>query len=94
MSRYLKKVSVLVLFAACCWPITAYCLPPDGGSGGDRREKRRRSRWGDDENSKTFIPGMPTMLPTNLDSSQEQAYLREYPEVLTGGRRGGGGGGL
>ncbi|XP_043217885.1 splicing factor 1-like [Amphibalanus amphitrite] len=48
----------------------------DAGSGGDaKRKKKRRSRWESDENDKTFIPGMPTTLPTNLDKSQEQAYL-------------------
>ena len=62
-------------------------LPPDSGyGGGDRREKRRRSRWGADENDKTFIPGMPTILPTNLDSGQEQAYLSEYWAKAGAGR--------
>ncbi|XP_063243335.1 splicing factor 1-like [Bacillus rossius redtenbacheri] len=40
-----------------------------------RRLKKRRSRWGGDDNEKTFIPGMPTVLPTNLSKEQEQAYL-------------------
>ncbi|XP_037071312.1 splicing factor 1-like [Pollicipes pollicipes] len=48
----------------------------DGGSGGgDGRSRKRRSRWGGDENDKTFIPGMPTILPTNLNKDQEEAYL-------------------
>ncbi|XP_049784088.1 splicing factor 1-like [Schistocerca cancellata] len=41
----------------------------------EERRKRRRSRWGGDEKEKTFIPGMPTVLPTNLSKQQEQAYL-------------------
>ncbi|PSN43499.1 Splicing factor 1 [Blattella germanica] len=41
----------------------------------ERRAKRRRSRWGGDEKEKTFIPGMPTVLPTNLSKEQEAAYL-------------------
>jgi hypothetical protein len=43
----------------------------------ERRAKRRRSRWGGDEKEKTFIPGMPTILPTNLSKEQEEAYLGE-----------------
>jgi hypothetical protein len=41
----------------------------------ERRAKKRRSRWGGDEKEKTFIPGMPTVLPTNLSKEQEEAYL-------------------
>jgi hypothetical protein len=41
----------------------------------ERRAKKRRSRWGGDEKEKTFIPGMPTVLPTNLSKQQEEAYL-------------------
>ena len=43
---------------------------------GDRR-KKRRSRWGGDEKEKTFIPGMPTVLPANLTKEQQEAYLGE-----------------
>ncbi|KAH9361336.1 hypothetical protein HPB48_006898 [Haemaphysalis longicornis] len=43
-------------------------------STGERRRKRR-SRWCCDEKEKVFIPGMPTVLPTNLDPNQERAYL-------------------
>uniref|UniRef100_T1JNQ7 Branchpoint-bridging protein n=1 Tax=Strigamia maritima TaxID=126957 RepID=T1JNQ7_STRMM len=38
-------------------------------------KKKRRSRWGGDEKDKTFIPGMPTVLPGNLSKDQEKAYL-------------------
>ncbi|XP_066992891.1 splicing factor 1 [Anabrus simplex] len=41
----------------------------------ERRQKRKKSRWGGDEKEKTFIPGMPTVLPTNLSKEQEEAYL-------------------
>ena len=42
------------------------------------RKRRRRSRWGAEETDKTFIPGMPTVLPTNLSKEQEEAYVCEY----------------
>lgn len=42
---------------------------------GESRRKRRRSRWDGDEKDKAFIPGMPTVLPTNLSKEQEEAYL-------------------
>ncbi|XP_051153230.1 splicing factor 1-like [Leptopilina boulardi] len=41
----------------------------------EERRKKRKSRWGGSEHDKTFIPGMPTVLPTNLTPEQEQAYL-------------------
>ncbi|XP_046741254.1 splicing factor 1-like isoform X1 [Diprion similis] len=41
----------------------------------EERRKRRKTRWGGSEHDKTFIPGMPTVLPTNLTPEQEQAYL-------------------
>lgn len=40
----------------------------------EERAKRRRSRW-TDEASKTYIPGLPTMIPEGLTPQQEQAYL-------------------
>lgn len=40
--------------------------------------KKRRSRWGGSEHDKIFIPGMPTILPMNLNKDQEQAYLRKF----------------
>ncbi len=42
------------------------------------RKRRRKSRWGAEETDKTFIPGMPTVLPTNLSKEQEEAYVCEY----------------
>ncbi|XP_074598503.1 splicing factor 1 [Brevipalpus obovatus] len=40
-----------------------------------RRKRTRKSRWGGDENDKVIIPGMPTVLPTNLTPEQEKIYL-------------------
>ncbi|XP_017783383.1 PREDICTED: splicing factor 1 isoform X2 [Nicrophorus vespilloides] len=41
----------------------------------DARQRRRKSRWGGSEHEKIFIPGMPTILPSNLNKDQEAAYL-------------------
>ncbi|KAI4458857.1 rna-binding protein related [Holotrichia oblita] len=40
------------------------------------QKKKKRSRWGGSEHDKIFIPGMPTILPMNLNKDQEQAYLQ------------------
>jgi len=52
--------------------------------GGDREEssreerrKKRKSRW-TDEACKTFIPGLPTMIPGGLSKEQEEAYLCKF----------------
>ena len=43
-----------------------------------RRARKRKSRWGGDDGvEKTFIPGMPTMMPQGLSKEQEEAYLRK-----------------
>lgn len=39
------------------------------------RERVRKSRW---SSNKSFVPGMPTILPSNLDDNQRQGYLRTY----------------
>lgn len=44
----------------------------------EERKRRRKSRWGNDEKEKSFILGMPTVLPTNLSKEQEEAYLCKY----------------
>lgn len=44
----------------------------------EERRKRRKSRWGNEEKEKSFILGMPTVLPTNLSKEQEEAYLCKY----------------
>ncbi|CAD7085023.1 unnamed protein product [Hermetia illucens] len=51
----------------------------DSGAGGEgsaaERRRKKKSRWGGSENDKTFIPGMPTILPSTLDPTQQEAYL-------------------
>ena len=37
-------------------------------------KKPRKSRW---STTKSFVPGMPTILPSNLKDEQRQAYLRK-----------------
>jgi len=49
-------------------------LPVVADSAAERKRKRK-SRWGGSENDKTFIPGMPTILPSTLDPAQQEAYL-------------------
>lgn len=44
----------------------------------EERRKRRKTRWSGSEHDKTFIPGMPTVLPTNLTPEQERAYLCKF----------------
>lgn len=39
------------------------------------RKRKKKSRWGGSELEKTFIPGMPTVLPHNLTKEQEEAYI-------------------
>ncbi|EPB80778.1 KH domain protein [Ancylostoma ceylanicum] len=39
------------------------------------RKRERKSRW---SATKSFVPGMPTILPSNLSDDQRTAYLREY----------------
>lgn len=44
----------------------------------EERRRKRKSRWGGvDGAEKTFIPGMPTMMPQGLSKEQEEAYLRK-----------------
>lgn len=44
----------------------------DGGAETPGGEKRRKSRW---SNTKSFVPGMPTILPADIDDTQRQIYL-------------------
>ncbi|VDN43505.1 unnamed protein product [Gongylonema pulchrum] len=39
---------------------------------GQQEKKPRKSRW---STNKSFVPGMPTILPSNLSDDQRQAYL-------------------
>lgn len=41
---------------------------------GERRERKRKSRW---STAKAFVPGMPTILPSNIDDAQRESYLRK-----------------
>ncbi|VDO17353.1 unnamed protein product, partial [Brugia timori] len=41
---------------------------------GQPEKKPRKSRW---STNKSFVPGMPTILPSNLSDDQRQAYLRK-----------------
>jgi splicing factor 1 len=54
------------------------------GQNEPRRKKKRASRWGDTNNEKTVIPGMPSILPNNLTKEQEKAYIsRKFVQQLT-----------
>lgn len=49
----------------------------------EERRRKRKSRWGGHEGTdKTFIPGMPTMMPQGLSKEQEEAYLRKSFENI------------
>lgn len=54
------------------------CAGPAGETAAERRARRRRTRWMGSEHDKTFIPGLPTVLPSTLTRDQEEQYLREY----------------
>jgi hypothetical protein len=61
----------------------SYSQPPqesyDDEDSGSTRKRKKRSRWGnEDPGEKLFIPGMPTILPSNLSKEQEEAYLRKF----------------
>ncbi|XP_022176282.1 splicing factor 1 [Myzus persicae] len=45
------------------------------GSDANDRKRKKKSRWGGSDLEKTFIPGMPTVLPHNLTKEQEEAYI-------------------
>lgn len=42
-----------------------------------RRKKKRSSRWAGGETDRAFIPGMPTIIPSNMTKDQEKAYLTQ-----------------
>ncbi|XP_059613140.1 splicing factor 1 [Phlebotomus argentipes] len=46
-----------------------------GLSASDERKRKRKSRWAGGDHDKTFIPGMPTILPPTLSADQQEAYL-------------------
>lgn len=47
------------------------------------RERKRKSRW---STTKSFVPGMPTVLPPGLDDNQQRCYLRKLHFSLFGQR--------
>lgn len=51
-------------------------LSTESEEGGSRKRKKK-SRWATEEDDKTFIPGMPTVLPSGLEKDQEELYLRK-----------------
>lgn len=53
----------------------------------EARQRKKKSRWGGSENDKTFIPGMPTILPATLDPTQQEAYLGNYKHFNNNSRR-------
>ena len=40
------------------------------------KTKKRKSRWGS-EDVKTVLPGLPTVLPSNLTGEHQRMYLSE-----------------
>lgn len=52
--------------------------PPMPGGPGSAKKLRKRSRWGAGEVEKTYIPGMPTVIPPGMDPQQEEQYLCKY----------------
>jgi splicing factor 1 len=49
------------------------------------RKRKKKSRWAssnDGAEGKIFIPGMPTVLPSNLNPDQQEAYLGKYKMSL------------
>lgn len=50
------------------------------GNSREDRKRKKKSRWAttSDGTDKTFIPGMPTILPSNLNPDQQEAYLGNY----------------
>lgn len=70
-----KKLKFFRTFHNICVILVNFMLAGDAETA---RQRKKRSRWGGSENDKTFIPGMPTVLPSSLDSHQQEAYLGSY----------------
>lgn len=58
--------------------------PSGSGSSRDDAERRRKkkSRWAGGDHDKTFIPGMPTILPPGMTPDQQEAYLGECSKAM------------
>ena len=39
--------------------------------------KKRKSRWGEEE-VKTVLPGLPTILPANMKEDEQKLYLSKF----------------
>lgn len=62
---------VITMTIVYVWRV--YVLASDAND----RKRKKKSRWGGSDLEKTFIPGMPTVLPHNLTKEQEEAYIRK-----------------
>lgn len=54
----------------------------NSGGEGDARRRKKKSRWAGGDHDKTFIPGMPTILPPGMSQDQQEAYLGECKKLL------------
>lgn len=81
MNLSMARKSCLILFCTKRIFILIFFLHVkigDEAESGSIRQRKKKSRWGGSESDKTFIPGMPTVLPPSLDSHQQEAYLGKY----------------
>ena len=58
------------MFSAIC----SASAPQEGPEGPPK--KKKRSRWGAEED-KMIIPGVPAVLPSNMNEDQQRIYLRK-----------------
>ena len=48
----------------------------DGASpSGGHVPRKKKSRWSNEDDLKTVIPGLSTIMPTGLSKTQQEAYL-------------------
>ena len=40
--------------------------------------RRKKSRWSNEDELKTVIPGLSTIMPTGLSKDQQEAYLSKF----------------
>lgn len=75
---------LLIYFSAVIWN---QGLPDSWNSGEDQSnsgdgfpdsKRKRRSRWSTNPEDKTVIPGMPTVIPSNLTESQQRQYVGRF----------------
>ncbi|PAA69979.1 hypothetical protein BOX15_Mlig024025g1 [Macrostomum lignano] len=46
-------------------------------NGAIERKRARKRRWGGDDQEKIQIPGMPTIVPSNMDPDKEKQYINQ-----------------